>query len=159
MQISIIVAIEKNNGIGLNNDLPWHYPEDLKLFKCLTNGHCLIMGRKTMDSLKRPLPRRDNFVVSRQTNLSYAGDYKVFNSIELALKEAKHSKHSHAFIIGGASIFHEGLDLADKIYLTKINKKYTCDVFFPQIPKNFVLDNQQKLSESLTFHTYIKKSR
>lgn len=157
MQISIIAAIEKNNGIGLNNDLPWHYPEDLKLFKCLTYDHCLIMGRKTMDSLKRPLPRRDNFVISRQTSLSYNGNYKTFDCIELAVHEAKKAKHSHAFIIGGASIFHAALNLTDKIYLTKIDKKYACDVFFPKIPKRFILENRQQLSESLAFETYTKQ--
>lgn len=130
MTISIIVAVAKNNVIGKDNKLPWHLPEDLKHFKELTSGHTVIMGRKTFESIGRPLPNRKNIVISRNENFK-ANDMEVVHSIEQALDLTKNE--DEVFIIGGAEIYKQALLLVNKIYLTRINKDYEGDAYFPEL--------------------------
>jgi dihydrofolate reductase len=132
MILSLVVAYASNRVIGRDNDLPWYLPEDLKRFKRLTSGHCVIMGRKTYDSIiKRlggPLPNRRNIVIT--SNSSYeARGADVVSSFPEALRRTKSS--NEVFVIGGESVFKEALALADKIYATEIRKEVMGDVYFP----------------------------
>lgn len=128
--ISIIVATAENWAIGLNNELLWHISADLKRFKALTTAHTIVMGRKTYESIGRPLPNRRNIIISRDTELKLAG-CEVYNTIEDALEATK--GESEVFIIGGAEIYKQTIDMASKIYLTKVMKSYDADAFIPEI--------------------------
>ncbi|MFA6081319.1 MAG: dihydrofolate reductase [Patescibacteria group bacterium] len=132
--ISIIAAIGKNRELGKDNKLLWHISQDFKRFKDLTSGHVVIMGRKTYESLPekfRPLPNRINIVVTRDINFKEDGII-VCHSIEEAINSAK-EKTSEIFIIGGASIYEQGIKYADKLYLTLVDKEFSeADAFFPE---------------------------
>lgn len=130
MTITIIVATDQNNGIGANNQLLWHLPADLKFFKQTTTGHTIIMGRKTYDSIGKPLPNRQSIVVSRQKNLKIEGVI-IYNAVADALTACQNEKE--VFIIGGAEIYKLALPLAQKIYISKVNGVFDADVFFPEI--------------------------
>ena len=135
MIISLIVAVAENGVIGKNNRLPWHLPTDMKYFKDVTMGHCVIMGRKNYDSIPlkyRPLDGRTNIVVTRQKDF-VAEKCIVVNSIEEALSEAKNRKETEVFIIGGADIYKQTIDAAHKIYYTRIHRTFEGDAFFPKI--------------------------
>ena len=135
MIISLIAAVSENNVIGKNNDLPWHLPADMKYFRDTTMGHCVIMGRKNYDSIPlkyRPLEGRTNIVVTRQKNFKAEGCI-VVNSVEDAMTEAKKKNETEVFIIGGADIYMQTIDVADKLYITHINHTFEGDAFFPKI--------------------------
>ena len=127
--ITIIVAISTNNAIGLNNQLLWHLPNDLKHFKDKTRGHTVIMGRKTFDSVGKPLPKRRNIVITRQA-ISIEGT-EVVNSLAKALELC--ANDGEVFIVGGAEIYREAMPLTDKIYLTIVHHVFEADTFFPEI--------------------------
>lgn len=130
-KLTIIVATDANNGIGVNNTLPWHLPEDLAHFKRLTSGHPIIMGRKTFDSIGRPLPNRRNIVISRNAGWQHDGVERVA-SLEDAI--ALVGGIPEAFIIGGGQIFEQALPLVDRLVITRIDRTYQCDAFFPPLP-------------------------
>ena len=127
--LSLIVAIAHNQVIGANNTLPWHLPEDLKRFRALTTGHHIIMGRKTYESLNRLLPGRTTVIVTR--NPDYKGPGAL---IATSLKQAIAlcGDDDEVFLIGGAELYRDGLQLADKLYLTAIDAEFEGDVFFPE---------------------------
>lgn len=129
-KLSLIVAISENNAIGKNNQLLWHLPADLKHFKKITSGHPIIMGRKTYDSIGRPLPNRRNIVITRQNDLTIK-DVEVVGSLEAAVSLCK--AENEVFIIGGAEIYKHAIALANKIYLTTVHQNYDADVFFPEL--------------------------
>jgi dihydrofolate reductase len=131
-RISIIVAMAKNGVIGANNKLPWHLSADLKRFKALTMGHTIIMGRRTFESIGRPLPGRINVVVSRRPDLVLPG-VAVVSSIEQAITC---TKTREAFIIGGAEIYHEALPIAQRILLTEVHCDFEGDTVFPSLAPN-----------------------
>ena len=131
MIVSIIVAIGENHAIGKNNQLLWHMPNDLKHFKDITSGRTIIMGRKTFDSVGKPLPRRRNIVVTRQ-DIIIPG-CEVVKSIEDGLALCKNE--DEVFIGGGAEIYKLAMHLTDRIYLTIIHKSFDADTFFPEIDK------------------------
>ena len=127
--LTIVVAMDARRGIGIDNKLPWHLPEDLAHFKRVTLGHPIIMGRKTFDSIGRPLPGRRNIVITRNRDWRHEGVevvYSLEEAVALAGIEA-------ASIIGGAQVFAEALGLADRMIVTHIDKVYDCDTFFPEI--------------------------
>ncbi|PIB34853.1 diacylglycerol kinase [Reichenbachiella sp. 5M10] len=141
MKISMIAAMSSNRVIGINNDLPWHLPDDMKYFMETTKHHCVIMGRKNYESLPpkfRPLPDRTNLVVTRQ------GDYETpgcerFDSIEAAIEFARNTGEEELFIIGGGQIYQLGQALADKIYLTEIHADIEGgEVFFPELTSDWL---------------------
>ncbi len=137
MTISLIVAVAENNVIGKNNDLPWHLPADMKFFKEKTMGHFVVMGRKNFDSIPdkyRPLSGRTNIVVTGQTDFHAAG-VTVVHSLEEAIQKAKDKNETECFIIGGGQIFSHSLNIADRIYLTRIHRSFEGDVFFPELKK------------------------
>ncbi len=128
--ISIIAAIANNNVLGKNNKLIWHLPADLKRFKKITSGHCVIMGRKTFESLGKPLPNRTNIIVTRNKNFKAEGCF-IAHSIADALFLAKADEHP--FILGGANIYQQALAYADILDLTLVHHDFEGDVFFPEI--------------------------
>ena len=134
MKLSLIVAVAENGVIGHNNQLIWHLPNDLKQFKRLTTGHCIIMGRKTFDSIGKPLPNRTSIIISRNADFQREGCITV-SSLENAIIEAKKIESEEAFIIGGAEIYRLALPIVDKIYLTEVHHNYQGDTFFSDIDK------------------------
>lgn len=132
MKISIIAAVSENEVIGRKGRVPWHLPEDLKRFKKITTGHHLIMGRKTYQSIGRPLPDRTSIVVSRNPKLKIKKCI-VAHSLKEALRVAQDAGEKEAMVIGGQSIYNLALPLADRIYLTRIHHNFQGDTFFPKI--------------------------
>ena len=128
--LTIIAAIAKNNVLGKNNQLIWHLPADLKRFKKTTSGHCVIMGRKTYESLGKPLPNRTNIVITRDKNFKADGCV-IVHSLNEAIKKAK--KDDSPFILGGANIYKQAITLADVLDLTFVHHNFEGDVFFPEI--------------------------
>lgn len=135
MAISMIAAVGKNLELGKNNDLIWHFKEDMKFFKQTTMGHPVIMGRKTFESLPKALPGRKNIVIS--ANPEYKADgAEVVTSVEEAIKLAE-TEDTDAFVIGGGRIYNEFLPYADNLYLTEINAECPdADTYFPDFNKN-----------------------
>ncbi len=125
--ISLIVAVSQNGVIGANNKLPWRLPADLKRFKELTMGHPILMGRKTFESIGKPLPGRTNIVITRQKDFACCGAL-TGPSLEKALEMCGDAEE--VFVIGGAEIFQQALPLADKIYLTVIHQDFDGDARF-----------------------------
>lgn len=130
--VSLIVAIaETNRVMGNQGKLPWHIPADLKRFKELTSGHPIIMGRKTYESIGRPLPNRTNIIITH--DLSYQADECiVLSSLDDALEEAQKHDSEEVFIIGGGEVFRLAMGIAERLYLTLIKGDITGDVFFPE---------------------------
>ncbi|MGA0956268.1 MAG: dihydrofolate reductase [Flavobacteriaceae bacterium] len=160
-ELTIIAAASTNNVIGFDNRLIWNIPKDLKRFKNLTQGHSVIMGRKTFESLPSPLPNRRNIVITRNKDYSPEG-IEVFRNIEDAIYECKDDQQP--FIIGGGEIYSQTINLVDKIELTRVYKDYQGDAFFPEIPINkFELVNElvnyldDDSNMKYSFLTYIKK--
>ena len=133
-RITLIAAVAKNRVIGAGNALPWRLPGDLKRFKALTLGHPVIMGRKTWESLGRPLPGRTNIVVSRSSELAVPGA-RLVGSLAEALAEAAAMPGDEVFIIGGAEIYRLALPLAQRLQLTEIDQDFAGDVHFPTVDK------------------------
>ena len=135
MAVSMIAAVGKNLELGKNNDLIWHFKEDMKFFKETTMGHPVIMGRKTFESLPKALPGRKNIVIS--ANPEYKADgAEVVTSVEEAIKLAE-AENSDAFVIGGGRIYTEFLPYADNLYLTEINAECPdADTYFPDFNKS-----------------------
>ena len=132
--ITIIAAIGKNNELGKDNQLQWHLPVDLKHCKNLTSGHPIIMGRKTYESIGKPLPNRTNIVVSRKENWFEEG-ILIVPSLKDAIKHAK-KINENIFIIGGGEIYRNTIDMADRLEITQVNHQTDADVFFPKIDEN-----------------------
>lgn len=153
---SLIVAASKNDVIGINNDLPFHIPEDLKRFKCLTEYKTIIMGRKTFESLPRVLSNRTHIVITSNKNIKSENPNVIYvNSIDEVIK--KYS-NTNAFVIGGGQIYKEFLqrNLINKIYLTRVNEVIkNGDTFFPKIPNNFKLVKEEIYS-NFSFLDYEK---
>ena len=126
--VSIIVAVASNGVIGDKNSLLWHIREDMVHFRTTTSGHPVIMGRKTYDSIGRPLPKRTNVVITRDANLTIEG-CSVVHSLEEAIEMFDSAEE--VFVIGGAQIYAQALPLADRIYLTVVGKEYEGDTSFP----------------------------
>ncbi len=133
MSVKLICAISKNNVIGKGNKLPWDIPEDLKRFKELTSNNWIVMGRKTFDSIGRPLPNRKNLVLSKNKNLKI-DSVEVFNSRDEIIKLYKESKdQKDLFIIGGTYIYELFLEYCDYLYITFVDMNFNGDAFFPEI--------------------------
>jgi dihydrofolate reductase len=132
MKISFIVAKSENNVIGVDNKLPWHLKDDLQNFKKITMGHHILMGRKTFESIGKPLPGRMSLVVSSAPRANQES-VLWFSSIFRAIKQAERSGENELFIIGGEKVFKSALSLVDRIYLTEVNCTIEGDAFFPQL--------------------------
>ena len=157
--INVIVAKASNNVIGAKNDLIWHLPNDLKHFKNLTSGHPIIMGRKTFESLGRPLPNRTNIVITRDKNWQAENVEKEF-SLEKAIESAK-KINEDIYIIGGGNIYKQAMEFADVLYITEVHHEFEGDTYFPEIDEeiweevdreNFMKD--EKHSYAYSYVTY-----
>lgn len=129
-RITLIVAMDRKRGIGIENRLPWKLPEDLAHFKRTTTGHAIIMGRKTFDSIGRPLPNRRNIVVTRNPGWRNDGVLAAPTPAQ-ACALAQHE--AEAFVIGGAELFVQTIALADRMIVTEIDAEFACDTFFPEV--------------------------
>lgn len=136
MVISLLVAMDEQRGIGVNNTLPWRLSSDLKRFKELTMRHHVIVGRKTYDSIGRPLPGRTMVVVSRNRFVRIDG-VVVVHTPEHAIKYARVFGESEVFVCGGEQIYKSLIDVADKLYVTKVHTVVEADTFFPEIDEKF----------------------
>jgi dihydrofolate reductase len=146
--ISIIVAVSDDWGIGLNNDLLWNLPEDLKRFRSLTIGNTIVMGKRTWDSLpKRPLPGRINMVITDNPKETFEGAVTAY-SIEDAIKKC--GDEGEVFIIGGGSIYRQFMPFADRLYITHVHKKTPADVYFPVIDPEIwkAIETQEFVSDT-----------
>lgn len=159
MSLSIIVAVSNNNCIGGNNGLLWKIPADLKFFKETTTGHTIVMGKKTYQSIGRPLPNRRNIVITRDTSFSQEG-VEVAHSIEEALDLSK-AINDEVFIIGGGEIYRQFLPYVDKLYVNHIHGDFEGDTFFPTLDQTTwkqTKANDMPAGESteypITFATY-----
>ncbi len=142
-----VVACAKNRVIGKANQLPWHFPADMKFFKSLTSGSTVIMGRKTFDSIPvkfRPLPNRKNFVLTKRDIAGHHPDLFYFPTIDDALDSVTDEK---AFVIGGASIYAQTQNKVDGIYLTLIDATYEGDAYYPEIPHCFTEKSRETLQD------------
>ena len=161
--LSLICAMDKNRLIGNDNQLPWHLPADRALFKHTTLGKPIIMGRKTFDSIGRPLPGRQNIVVTSNVNWTATG-CDVATSIDQALSFAEGSEE--VMLIGGASLYEQTLALADVLYLTLIDYEFSGDAWFPEIDRNAwkveserLFPTDEKNSHSFSFVKYIREKK
>ncbi|MDO9039163.1 MAG: dihydrofolate reductase [Lutibacter sp.] len=153
--VTIMAAIAANNALGKDNQLIWHLPADLKRFKKTTLNHAVIMGRKTYESLGKPLPNRTNILITRDKNYNAEG-CMVVNSVKEALKTAA-EVDENPFILGGAEIYTQAMPFADKLDITFVHHQFEADVFFPEIDKttwketsreNFKADENNKYDYS-----------
>lgn len=163
MILALIAGMDKNHLIGKNNQLPWRLPADLKHFKKLTIGHPIIMGRKTFESLGKPLPQRTNIVLTRDQNFSAEGCI-VVHSPDEAIQQAKQHDTEIAFIIGGSNIFELMLPFVERMYLTFIHDSFEGDAFFPNLDwkmwKEVSRENHapdEKNPYPYSFVTYVKE--
>jgi dihydrofolate reductase len=154
MIVCLIVAASENGVIGKANQLPWHIPEDLKYFKMVTSGKTVIMGRKTFESIGRPLPNRRNIVITRQADFRPQG-IEVVSSIAVALSAAEKSSapNDEVFIVGGGEIYRESLGFVRRAYVTEVHQQIEGDAFFPleQVKKEFKLVSRKDFSNPVPF--------
>jgi len=151
--IRIIAAMSKNRVIGDSNALIWHLPEDLKRFRQLTTDNVIVMGRKTYESIGKPLPNRRNIIITRDLDYSAEG-CEVVSSLEEALLLS----NSDCFIIGGGEIYRQAIDIADRIYLTLIDKEFEGDTSFPEI-KDWVEVSCEDFSNDDFKYSFIQYER
>jgi len=143
-----IVAMDENGVIGKNNQLPWHLPADLKHFKSLTSGHPILMGRKTYESIGKPLPNRTNIILSRNPNLTIPG-CRVVQTVEQALKWLEDAPSlekafpKKIFIIGGAEIYQQLMPLTKRLHLTVVHHTFSGDTFFPKLDEKEWLETER----------------
>jgi dihydrofolate reductase len=155
--ISLIAALDDNNGIGKANGLPWKIPEDSTYFRTVTTGHPVIMGRKTYESMGRLLPNRQNFIVTREEGFSVDGAV-VTHTLEEAVEQANKLGDEEVFIIGGGQIYKEAIEkgLADRLYITKIKGDYGCEVFFPDYAEfKKIISQKESHDENYTYTFFI----
>ncbi|TCB79947.1 dihydrofolate reductase [Acinetobacter sp. ANC 4173] len=165
LEVVHVVAMDQQRCIGKANDLPWHIPADLKHFKAITQGGVVVMGRKTLESMGRTLPKRVNWVITRDPNWSFEGT-KVAYSIEDALSQAvvdvqASEKPESIFIIGGGEIFKQTMTITDRLELTHVELDVQGDAYYPEIPAEFKKVSSEKQQDENTgivfeFATYTK---
>lgn len=158
-EIVLVAAIAENNAIGKDNQLLWHLPEDLKRFKKITSGHIVVMGRKTFDSIGRPLPNRKNIVVTRNSEWTADG-VEVCQSLDEAIELCG---NEICMILGGAQIYEQSISIADRLEITHVHASFEGDTFFPAIDNSIfeTVENEKgrdsKSGLEYTFSTWVKK--
>lgn len=161
MKVGLIAAISENNVIGLNGKIPWHIPEDLKRFRKLTIGHPVIMGRKTCESLGKPLEKRLNIVISSQKNHVGSGFY-FFDSLKSSLKYIEENEFididkEKVYIIGGSEIYNQGIAICDFMDITRVKGNYEGDAFFPKVNWSEWEEKSREDFENYSFIHYERK--
>jgi dihydrofolate reductase len=161
--ISLIVAASTNNAIGKDNQLLWHLPKDLKFFKNKTWAMVVVMGRKTFESVNRPLPGRVNIVITSQPDWKAEGVW-VAKDLDDAIEQAKTTHCKEIFIIGGGEIYRQSMPLADKIYMTRVHAQMEAEIFFPAIDDDAWLLAEhedvaadEKHAYDFSFQTWVRK--
>jgi dihydrofolate reductase len=163
---SLIAAVSDSLVIGSNNRMPWHIPEDLKLFKRLTSGNIIIMGRKTFDSIGKALPGRKTIVITRNPEefkaLHKSGNISVCTSLTDALTEAEklsgeEGSKRQIFVAGGASIYKQAIDNAEKLYLSRIPGEFTGDTFFPEFSKQKWKLESTEAQDGFSLEIYLRR--
>lgn len=158
--ISFLLAMDRNGLIGKENDLPWHLPADLKYFKQVTMGHTIIMGRKTYESIGKPLPGRKNVILTHNNRLHVEGCV-VVHSVSEALEQTK--SDGEIFVIGGANVFKAFYDVADRLYITEIHHEFEGDTYFTEMNMNewqCISSTEGQLDEKNRYpHTFIVYKR
>lgn len=155
--IALIACMDRNRLIGRGNQIPWHLPNDLKFFKQTTMGHTVVMGRKTFESIGKPLPGRHNIVLTRDRNYRAEG-VEIVHSLEEVLE-----REEDMFILGGAHIYEQFMPYADKLYITRIDAEFEGDAYFPEIDTSWqLIESQPGITDeqnpySYTFNTYQRK--
>ena len=158
-RISLISAIAKQDrAIGKDNALLWHIPEDFKHFKELTTGHAVVMGENTYRSIGRPLPNRTNIVLSQTPDFAPEGII-VVRSIEEALEEARAAEQEEIFIIGGASIYRQFINAADRLYLTLVEGEYEADTFFPEYTEFTKILSEETIDNGTNIFSFVTLER
>lgn len=158
--VSLIAAIGKNRELGRGNELIFKIPEDMKHFKETTSGHVVIMGRKTYESIGRPLPNRTNIIVSRNTEYTVPEGVVVVSSIEEAIESAKKFESDEAFVIGGAQIYALALPYADVLDLTLVDKAVAdADAFFPEYSGFTKVISERESSDSNYKYKFVELSK
>ena len=158
-EIVLVAALSENQAIGKDNQLLWHLPEDLKRFRAMTLGHTVIMGRKTFDSIGKPLPKRKNVVLTRNENWSHP-NVAVYNDLKKAIAECAEET---LMILGGAEIYAQSMPLADRLELTHVHSHFQGDAFFPSIDEDiWKADRGEKKTDaasgiSYTFTRWLRK--
>jgi len=141
LEVVHVVAMDQQRCIGKNNDLPWHISADLKHFKEITQGGVVVMGRKTLESMGRTLPKRVNWVITRDMNWSFEGTkvaYSIENALAQAVADVQASEKPEAiFVIGGGEIFKQTMNIADRLELTYVELDVQGDAYYPEIPAEF----------------------
>lgn len=163
MTVALIVAAARNGVIGRNNELPWHLPGDLKYFKSVTLGKPVIMGRKTHESIGRPLPGRLNIVVSRQSRAAQDPSLRWVTSIEAAIALARREQPDaeEIMVMGGEEIYRQSLPLADRVYLTRIDLEVEGDAHFPSLNGEewHLTDEQPGANDASVGHVFQRYDR
>lgn len=160
--LTLIAAAGENDAIGKDNDLIWHLSDDLKRFKALTSGHCMIMGRKTFESFSKPLPNRTHIVVSRQQNYKVPDGVMVVHTLEDAIDATRGDQQP--FVIGGGEIYKQAMLYASKIELTRVHETFEADTFFPKVDLSIWKEMDKTVhskdaghEHSFSFISYIRK--
>ncbi len=160
---TIIAAAAENNALGKDNEMVWNLPDDYKRFRDLTTGHTIILGRKTFESLVKPLPNRKHIIITRQNNYSAPEDCVVVSSLKKAMSLCV-ANQEH-FVIGGGEIYKQAIDFVDKIELTRVHTEVEADAFFPEIDlkkwkliKEEYHPKDEKHKFDFTYLTYVKNS-
>ncbi len=154
MILSHIAALSKNKVIGIEGDLPWDLPEDMKYFREKTSGHIIVMGRKTFESFPKPLKNRLHVVITRQPDYSVPEGVVVFSSIDEALAFCQGQTErwgEEVFIIGGGEIYKQTLNRADQLYLTLIDQEFSGDAKYPDFEEQFILSDRDQRTEPMNF--------
>lgn len=160
MKISLIAAAAENNVIGRDNDLPWKLPNDMKHFVRTTKGHCILMGRKNLESFGRLLPKRTNILLTRDQTYKFEGA-EIFYDLQKAIDFAKEIGEEELMVIGGGEIYRQCMPFADRIYLTRVHAEIEGDVYFPELDAAFwelkteeFHDKDEKHNYSFTFQVF-----
>ena len=165
MKLSLVAAFSENRVIGADGDLPWSLPNDMKRFMSLTLGHCIVMGRKTFDSMdRRPLPRRVNIVLSRKGGISSDSDsLRVVSDLDAAMAITREAGEDELFVIGGEAIYALALPRADCLHLTRIHAEIAGQVHFPEfdeaawtLVKTEHHDADERHAHSFTFEDWVR---
>jgi dihydrofolate reductase len=156
MIISIIVAMDLDRAIGRENRLPWYLPKDMARFRRITMGHPVIMGRKTYESIGRPLPGRANIVITRQDDYCAEGCV-VVRDLQTAFAACEGA--DEVFVLGGEAVFRDAMPLADRVYITVVHTRINGDAFFPELPQNMKLLSSESTEDvyPLEFQVYERK--
>lgn len=156
-QVTIVVAIARNGVIGRDGTIPWRIPEDLARFKAITMGHTLVMGRRTYESIGRPLPGRRTVVVTRRPDWAPAAEHAEVVTVAHSLAEALRTDADEVFIAGGTEIYREALPLADRLLITEVDQEPAGDVYFPELDLSAWVRTEREQHSGFAYVTYRRR--